>query len=809
MMRRMMRDLRLALRWTWRNRGFSAVAVATLAVAIAANAIVFALVKTVLLTPLPYADPDRLVVVADANGKAPASTTISYATAQDWLSRSRALERLSLYADSGIRPIVDGRVEQLRGMRVSADFFDTLGVPMYLGRSFTPADDTPGVARVAILTYDSWRDVFRADPGIVGRTIPTRGGAYLVAGVLPRGFQPLHMTNPAELPRVFIPLGLDTAREREHCRGCNGYRAIARLAPSRTVAAARTELSGVMRALASEYPRDYASDSVARIQPLRDALIGTFGRALWLLQAAVLLLLVLACANVATLLLARAVGRQREVDVRVALGAAPRQLLRQLLAESLVLGTAAAGAGVALAWFGTASLSRSGATTIPRLAELTPDRTILLFGMLAAVVTSFAFGLLPAWLAARRAADSLHGGRTTSTPTSRRTLDGLIGLELTMAFVLVLVVGLLAKSSRRLSQVDPGFDARDVVTVTMIPDYPVRAQSFRYFNAIIDRLRGTAGVERVGYASTLPFSHPSTTRLFVRERPVASPLDAPALDLYLISDGYLEAMRIPVQRGRGIDARDTAASEPVALLSAAAARTLFAGGDPIGQHVQIGEVDPAQAWARVVGVVGDVHQYALDQAANAAVYLPFTQARRPQGYASLVVRSTLPAAAAGAAMRNAMLAIDPMQPVFHLQPMTTYLALSTSERTFTLLLMLAFGAISLALAAGGVYAVVSFVVAQRTREMGLRLALGAHPAQVVWLVVRQILVIGGTGIAAGLAIAAAGAQSLTAFLFALTPLDPMTIAEVALALIGAVFAASFVPSLRAARVDPAIALRAE
>ena len=565
-----------------------------------------------------------------------------------------------------------------------------------------------------------------------------------------------------------------------------------------------------MRGLASEYPAAYASDAFARVEPLRDTIVGGFGKALWLLQAAVALLLVLACANVATLLLARTVARRRELAVRVALGAARGQLIRQMLAESLVVAAAGASLGVALAWTATATIARTGTTNIPRIGELAPDGGMLGFGMVAAIVTSVAFGLLPALLTSGGAVGSLGSGRTATTQRgSRRTLETLIGMEIALAVVVVFLVGLLGKSYWRLVQVDPGFDPVHAMTVSLLPDYPSRARNIVYFDAVVDRLRNMPGVERVGYASTLPFSHPSTTQLYVREQPVANPLDAPELDFYSISDGYLEAMRIPVLRGRSITAADTATGEPVALVSATGAQTLFAGRDPIGLHIQIDEPDAKHPWARIVGIIGDVHQYALDRAATAAIYVPFVQSVRPQAYSSLVVRSSLPIAAASSAVRDAMVDVDPMQPVFHLQPMTTYLALSTTERTFTLSLMIVFGALSLALAGGGVYGVVSFVVAQRTREVGLRLALGARPAQVSWLIVRQILIVAIAGIAAGFALAAGFTQSLATLLFATSALDPATMLEVALVLLAAVLAASSIPGARAARIDPAIALRAE
>src|SRR5436190_3797224 len=805
------RDLRLAVRGLGRRPAFSAIAIATLAIGIACTAVGFAVVKTVLLAPLPYRDPARLVSVVEFDSRSPDAETVSYATVGDWQRRTSAFEHLSVFSDFGIRPIRSGQVESLRGMRVSADFFETLGVRMYLGHSFQPDADTREGDEV-VLSYGAWSDLFGADPAIVGHTIPIVGGVAIVAGVLPADFQPLHMSNPAELPRVFAPMG--SWPDPQGCRAapCRRQRAIGRLRPGVTSAAAEAELRAAMATLVREYPTEYAADASVRVTPLRDHLVGRFGTALWLLQAAVLLLLVLACANVATLLLARAIPRQREMAVRTALGAARWQLVRQLLIESAVLAATAGVLGVSAAWVTIRVIARTGTTNIPRIGELAPDATVLLFGVAATVVTTFVFGLLPAMLDSRGSASMLRiGPAATGHRTHRTVVHGLIAGELALAFVIVLSVGLLGKSYWRVLGVDPGFDPGKVLTVSLLPDglhYPSQERRLAYFDAVAERVRTIPGVQQAGYASTLPLSHSYVAQLFIRERPLGAATDAPTLNIYLVSPGYLDAMAIRVVRGRGFTPQDGAAAEPVALVSESAARSYFPGEDPIGRHVRQSP-DDDRPWAVVVGVAADVHQYALDRQPDAAFYLPFAQVQPAQGFASLVVRAALPAERIESAVRAAMIATDPAQPVFHMQPMGTYLSLSLAERSFTVVLLALFGAIALTLAVAGVYGVVSFVVAQRYREVGLRLALGATPAGVGWMIVRQMLLAGAAGAAAGLLASAALTRTLTTLLFGVSPLDPATMGEVLAVLIAAALLASAVPVWRAARIDPAVALRAE
>ncbi len=805
-------DLRFAARSLAHARGFTAAAVLTMALGIGANAVVFSVVKAVAINPLAYGNPERLVAIVEADSHTENSATVSFATVRDWRARSRSFDRLTLWRDFGVRLFAGGRADMLRGMRVNADFFETLGVPMYLGRSFLSEEDTPAGSNVLILSYGVWRDRFGADPTVVGRVLAALDGAFTVVGVLPADFQPLHMSNPAELPQVFAPLGYDPSEL--DCRSCRGLRAIGLLKSGVTSGEAEAELGTIMRALVREHPADYPSDAFAAVTPLRDQLIGHFGTALWMLQGAVGLLLLLACANVATLLLARATARRTEVAVRAALGAGRWRLVRQMLTESLLLAAIGGLLGVCASWWVIGIIARRGGTMIPRIGELAPDRSLLVFGLAASAVTGVVFGLAPAVAAWRGSlADRLHSAQTsTSRPSHHTAVRILVATEIALAFVLLLAVGLLGKSYRRLIGVNLGYDPQHVLTLSLLPAGPAYGAFERhvaYFDAVTDRMQTIPGVESAGYASTLPLSHPSTTQMRISEHPLALDADAPSLNLYLVSANYFHVVRMPVIRGRGFTPQDSREAPPVAIISESTARTQFRAENPIGKHIRVGAANERRPWAAIVGVVGDVRQYALDQQPDAAIYLPFSQAADLQGWASLVVRSTMAPERIESAVRAAMVAVDPLQPIFHLQPMTMYISLSMAQRTFTLTLIAIFGGLALLLASVGIYGVVSYVVGMRTREVGLRLALGATPGAVRWLILRQILIVAISGVAAGCALAAICTRVLSQWLFGVERLDEPTAVAVAAILVLVALAASYRPVARAGRVDPQVTLRGE
>jgi putative ABC transport system permease protein len=805
-----LRDLKYAVRSLRHSPAFHAIVVLTLAVAVAANAIVFAGVKRIVLAPLPFGNADRLVTVAEISASAPRGDGISIAAARELRDRSPSLERLSVYADYGVRPIVGGRAVELRGMRVSADFFDTLAIPMYLGRGFSGEEDRAGGDRVLILSFGAWRELFGADPSIVGQTVPAVDGTYVVIGVLPSAFHPLHMSNPAEFPQVFVPLG---ARAQLRCwsNSCRGWRAVGRLAPGVGRADAQGAIAAAYASLTHDHGNDYPATASVRILPLKDDVVGQFDKALILLQAAVLLLLVLACANAATLLLARAIRRQSEMLLRTALGAGRWQLIRQMLVESATLAVLAAGLGAGIAWVAVRFIARSGTTNIPRIGELAPDMSMLLFAGAAATVASLAAGILPARVTFRNVTSLQVGARAAGQPGLRSLVSLLVGAEIALAFVLVLSMALLSRSYWQLLRVDPGFNPQDVLTVSLLPGggrYPTQMRRLAYFDAVVERMRHIPEVTAAGHASTLPFSHPSTTQVYVRDRPAAKGADAPSLDVYLVSADYLSVMQIPLRRGRTLSAADRLSTARVALVSDSAAQRLFGDADPIGQHIRL-DSDQAGSWATVVGMVGNVHQYALDRRADPAVYLPAAQEIPGQAWASLVVRTSVPTAGIESIARQAMVEVDPFQPVFHMQPMQTYIDLSMAERSLTLSLLAVFAVLGLTVATGGVYGIVSYAVEQRTHEMGVRLALGATPSMLRRMIVREMLSIVAIGIVAGAIASLFFTRFLSAFLFGISRLDGPTLFVVALVLMTTAWAASYAPVVRITRIESARALRAD
>jgi len=805
------RDTRFALRALCHEPLFTAAALVTLALGIGANTAVFSIVKAVLLNQLPYRDPGRLVTIVEADGRTPHPQGVAAGTAEDWRARGRSFESLSLWHDFATRPIVHGQAEFLRGMRVNADFFDALGIRMHLGRSFLAEEDRPDTRNKLILSYGLWMRRFGGDPGVIGRVLPATGDSFTIVGVLPPDFHPLHMSNPGEAPELFAPLGVDAGDLA--CRTCRWYRLIGRLKPGVTAAQAQAEMNAIERQVAREHPVDYAQDATVIVTPLRVHLVGRFETALWVLLGAAGLLLLLACANVASLLAARATRRETEIAVRAALGAGRWRLARQMLTESLVLSLAGGAAGIALAWLATRAIPRLGAPEIPRLDEIGPDGAMLAFGLAISLATGLLFGMAPALRQSQaNLHDALKGGGSSGRPSRHRSLSVLVIAEIAIAFVLVLGVGLLGNSYVRIMSVNPGFDPRNIVTLSLLPDFGhfnTDERRLGYYDAVVERMRDLPGADAAGYSSTLPLSNPDARRLYIYEHAHANEAEAPRLDTYFASPGYFAAMRIPLLRGRGFSERDSRASEPVALVSESCARTQFPGEDPIGKHVQSETLQASKPWARIVGVVGDVHQYGLDRQPDAAVYFAFAQAEYVQEWARLVVRSKMDAVRSEPAVRAALMEVDPRQPLFHVQPMDAYIAKSLADRTFTLALIAVFGGLALALATVGVYGVISYSVGMRTREVGIRMALGAGSGDVLRMILREVLGMTLAGLAVGLAGSWVSTPLLGNLLFGLKPTDPATAVGVAALLVAIALAASALPAWRATRLDPTTVLRME
>ncbi|MBZ5728652.1 MAG: ABC transporter permease [Acidobacteriia bacterium] len=806
-----MGDLSFSARTLRKNLGFSAVAVLTLALGSGANTAIFSVVKAVLLNQLPYRQPERLVTVAEGDPGDVKPETVDFTTTWDWRARSRSFTSMSLYRAASAAIAEGSEPELLRGLRVNYDFFDTLGVRMYLGRGFLPEEDRPDTRREIILSHGLWTRRFGANRHIVGRVLRLSESSCTVVGVLPADYRPLATDGGSDAPEMYMPLGYALA-ERDACRGCQHLRLVARLKPGVAVATARAELNTIMRDIVREHPADYKHDAAVMVAPLRDQLVGRVETALWVLLGAVGFVLLIACANVANLLLARATGRSRELAVRAALGAGGWRIARQLLTESLLLSLAGGAAGVLLAVWGTAALASLGPRQIPRVNEIRIDGTVLAFAFAVSLAAGVLFGLAPAWRASRiDLNEALKGlGKSTEGRARHGLRNALVTAELALAFVLVVGAGLLGKSFLRLMQVDPGYDPHNVLTLATYV-YGARYQKpemeLNYYQQAMDRLRATPGIEGVAMVSTLPLADFDRRGFHIEDRRLANESEAPFADAYSVSPDYFQVMKIPLKRGRLFTAQDGPGAAHVAVISESCARAQFPGRDPIGKHIQLGGREEKKPWLTIVGVVGDVRQYGLDRASEMEAYIAQAQ-DLSFGY-SMVARTTLDPRRLERTVRAAFLAVDKTQPVFRVQPMESYVAATLAERTFTLALLGLFGALALALAAVGIYGVVSYTVSLRTREVGIRMALGAGRRDVLGMVLRQGLALVGMGLAAGFAASLALTRLLASLLFEVRPTDVTTSAAVAVVLAAVALLASYLPAHRAAKVDPMVALRWE
>jgi putative ABC transport system permease protein len=596
------------------------------------------------------------------------------------------------------------------------------------------------------------------------------------------------------------------------CRGCQHLRLVGLLKPGVGVKQASDDLNGVMRQIVSEHPTRYDSKASVIVQPLVQRIVGATRAPLYVLFGAVGFVLLIACANVANLLLARAAGRGREIALRAALGASRSRLVRQLLTESLMLALLGGAGGLLLARAGIGLLVAAAPREIPRLAEITIDLPVLGFGLGVTLATGLLFGIVPALRASRVDLNEAlkDAGRATESGARHGLRSALVACELALAFVLVVGTALLGKSLQRLLHVDPGFDARNVQTMSVYlwgQRYQQPDAELDFYRRLGERLRALPGVESVAMVSTVPFNGFDRRGFHVQDRPLANPSEAPSLDHYSVSPDYFRLMRIPLKRGRLFGDADVAGSQRVALISESAARTLFPDRDPIGKQAQFGGRDEKRPWATIVGVVGDVRQYALDRDATPQSYIPQAQ-DLSYGY-SLFVRTTATAPSLERDVRAAFQELDKTQPAPRVAPLDGFVSASLAQRRFTLGLLLGFGALGLLMAAVGTYGVVSYTVSLRIREVGIRMALGAQARDVLAMVMRQGAALAGAGLCAGLLASLALTRFLASLLFEVDPMDPATSLAVALLLFGVVLAASWLPARRATRVDPLAALRCE
>lgn len=797
-------DLWYGVRILWKKPGFTLVAVLTLALGIGASTAIFSAVNPILFESLPYPHAERVTMIWDVDPDG-SRADVTFGTYRELVERSRSFDALALL--KSWQPTMTGPAEpeRLNGQRVSASYFRVLGVPLALGRDFEESDDRLNGPRVVILSDGLWQRRFGADRTIVGRQITLDDDAYTVIGVMPRGFENV-LASRAEL---WMPLQYDMSQDRAWG---HHLRMVGRLRPEIGIDQAVRELDMIAHAPVPEFARPkWASLSQGFIiNSLQDDLTRGVKPALLAVLGAVLLVLLIACVNVTNLLLARGAQRRGEFAIRAALGAGRARLIRQLLTESLLLAAMGGALGMLVAEHGIGALVALSPPELPRLNAIGIDATVFAFALGITTLIGLVVGLVPALHISR---SDLHGGLQHGSQriagSHQLTRRILVVAQVAFALVLLVSAGLLLRSMRHLFAIAPGFDASHLLTMQVQTSghrFDDDSVTHQFFEQALEAVRNVPGVEAAAFTSQLPLSG-DVDEYGVHFESNPAPEEDHTAFVYVVSPGYFEAMGIPLRRGRLLDAHDAAGAPVAVLISESFAKRKFPGQDPIGQRLHIGPNEGP--WDTVVGVVSDVKQTSLAVIQPDAVYITTRQWRFAEKAMSLVVRTKGETAAIAPAIRNAVWSVDRNQPIIRVATMDDLLAASTAERRFALILFEAFGVVALVLAVTGIYGVLSGSVTERTREIGVRLALGASRGNILGLVVRQGMTLTGLGLAIGLAGAILASQAIVSLLFGVSPLDPVTYLGVIALLTGMSLIACCVPAWRAARVDPSITLRAE
>jgi putative ABC transport system permease protein len=795
-------DLRYGCRMLVRNPGFAAVAILTLGLGIGVNAAMFSVLNAVVLRSLPFADPDRLFVVNGHREGDPRELSVSLPDIDDWRREVKGLSGLGALSYWTFN--LSGRAlpERILGARVSGEFFEVLGSRPHLGRLLTPADDRAGAPPVVLLGHGVWQRVFGGDPTVLGQPLLLNGISHTVVGVMPPGF-----AYPTRDQEMWAPLANELTGVPRDARFME---ALARLPPGSDVQAVQASLDVVSARLAAEYSATNRGWS-ARIVSAHESLVGPVRPALLVLSAAVGIVFLIACANVANLLLARAAAREREVAVRTALGASRWRLARQFMAENLVLAGAGGLLGLVLGRAGVAALPRLSPGDIPRLEEARLDLAMLGFAVAVSIVAGLVLGLVPVARAARTAprAALVEGERTAGTRSRLRA--SLVVVQMALALTLLVGGGLLVQTVRNLLAVPTGFESRRLLSLSVFhtpPHYRELAPQHAWVRQAVAAVERLPGVVSVGTVSQLPMADgPVRLKMAVEGRPYDR-AEAPAAALRAVSPAFFSTMGIPLLAGRVPAETDSETAPLVVAVNQAMVRRLWPGQSPLGHRIRFVNEDPPR-WYEIVGVVGDVKSRALDADEEAAAYMPFAQRTIPfvRGV-SLVVRTAADPMSQFPAVRRALLGVDPELPVFDVRTLEEVVARSVAGRRFQALLLQAFAGLALALAVIGIYGVLSDAVSRRTREIGVRMALGARPSQVLRLILGEGMALALGGLALGLPASLALARTLKRFLFGITPGDPLTLVALSAVLALSALLAAYLPARRATRLEPMAALRA-
>ncbi|HEV2149543.1 MAG TPA: ABC transporter permease [Longimicrobiaceae bacterium] len=795
----LLQDLRYALRTLAASRGFTAVALLCLALGIGINTTIFSAFNALYLRPLPFAEPDRLVAVHELDGgSGGVEDEISYPNFVDWTRDNGAFSGAAVYFHQAFNLAAGETPEYVRGARVSPSLFGVLGVAPALGRGFREEEGSAGSDAVAVLGYGLWQRRFGGDPRVVGSEVRLDGRPYTVLGVMPAGFA------FPETEQLWTPLVADPVKNR----GSHWVRAVARLRPGVTREQAEASLGPVTRRLQADFP-ETNRDLEGRLAPFRDNLIPPDMRPVFhVMLGAVGFVLLIACANVANLLLARAAGRRREIAVRAAMGAGRGRIVRQLLTESVLVALAGGALGVLLARWGVDVLRAFIPEELPYWVRFDLDGRVLAFTAAVSVATGILFGLAPALRASRADLQgALKDGTRGSGARQGRLRGALVVSEVALSLVLLVGAMLMVRSFLELRGADPGLDASGVLTtrLNLAGDrYASREQRARFAAEAVARLEGLPQVERAAAVSDLPLSGNVTSHTFEVEGQPSETGRRPSAVYRPVTAGFFQVLGIPVVRGRGLSPHEVDANAPVMVVNETFARQHFSGADPIGWRVRTGSDEP---WFTVVGVSRDVREHKVHEPAGPTMYVPFPDGA-PRGV-TLALRTRGEPALAAAAVRAEMERIDPGLALFDMRTMREVMSLSFWDRGLFGGLFGVFAALALVLAAVGIYGVMAYAVASRAHEIGVRMALGARAPDVVRMVVRQAAMLAGLGVGIGLLAALGATRVLAGMLYGVTATDPATFLLVPLVLGGVALLAAWVPARRAARVDPMVALRAE
>ncbi|HYY57647.1 MAG TPA: ABC transporter permease [Pyrinomonadaceae bacterium] len=813
-------DLRFGARMLLKNPGFTAVAVLTLALGIGANSAIFSVVNAALLRPLPYADSDSLVMVwGNFNRLNMTRLGVSAPEFADYKSQNEVFSDVAAYQTLTFNLTENNEPERIGGARVSSGLFRLLGARPLVGRTLLEEEDEAGRGRVAVLSRRLWQRRFNSDPALVGKGITLDGESYTVVGIMPQGFQfPLSEPYDTERADVWVPAAFTT--EELDDRGRYSFRMIARLKPGATIGQARSEMSTIGQRLEREYPRTYRGPKgedggwQVTVTTLQEEVVGNARLFLLMLLGVVGFVLLITCANIANLWLARASTRHREVAIRTALGAGRSRLIRQFLTESVMLSVLGGGLGLLLAMWCVDLLIAAGPRGIPRLGEAGLDARVLGFTLGVSVLTGLLFGLVPALQSSRMELSESMKESSKSTTASygwQRLRGFLVVSEVALALVLLIGAGLLIKSFWRLLDVDSGFNAENVLTMQMsLPPsrYTGSTEKANFYGQLLERVKALPGIESASLTTALPMSGTTFGGPFsIEGRPLDMTGKPPHAYVRTIAPDYFKVMGIALTKGREFGKEDTDKSVPVVIINEAFARGFFTGGEAVGQRVKIGAPGSPRPWMLIAGIVKDVKSDGLDAAVTPEMYVPFSQ--NTGATMTLVARTRSNPANMAAAVRAEVQAIDKDQPVYNIRTMAELLKESIAQRRLNMLMLGAFALIALLLAASGIFGLIAYTVAQRTHEIGIRMALGAQKSDILKLIFGQGMSLTMMGLGLGLAAAFALTRLMSGLLFGVSSTDPLTFLSLALFLAAVALIACYIPARRAMKVDPMIALRYE